>query len=284
MKNSFRKTIWLSNRLNPDQARRLSGLIWVQSVCRGCQQTTLVGNELIPSECQTDWIQIRHDILSGLIWFQSVCKGYQQKTLVGNELICIHCVNGNPDQLASDEFTKEEIEFWKTNMSIVGLLVWIWYFQLFFIWNIFNLVYSFRFFSFVIFKYILTEAKMRLFFSTKKNVIFLLFFYENICCGSLVDASNGHPPQQISQLMILVLITLVSDQGTDKSVQMQSLARACTAHITKYRHKRATLCLTDQYIFLEEGKKLVLDCIFTQKAPPIICSRQQFQILLIFQK
>ena len=40
----------------------------------------------IPSECQTDWIQIRPDILSGLMWVQSVCKGHQQKTLGGNEL------------------------------------------------------------------------------------------------------------------------------------------------------------------------------------------------------
>ena len=35
----------------------------------------------IPSECQTDWIQIRLDMLLGLIWVQSVCKGYQQTTL-----------------------------------------------------------------------------------------------------------------------------------------------------------------------------------------------------------
>ena len=40
----------------------------------------------IPSECQTDLIQIRPNILSGLIWVQSVCKGYQQTTLVGKEL------------------------------------------------------------------------------------------------------------------------------------------------------------------------------------------------------
>ena len=32
----------------------------------------------IPSGCQTVWIQIRPDILSGLIWVQTVCKGYQQ--------------------------------------------------------------------------------------------------------------------------------------------------------------------------------------------------------------
>ena len=36
----------------------------------------------IPSECQTIWIKIRPDVLSGLIWVQSVCKGYQQTTIV----------------------------------------------------------------------------------------------------------------------------------------------------------------------------------------------------------
>ena len=32
------------------------------------------------SECQTVWIQIRTDILLVLIWVQTVCKGYQQTT------------------------------------------------------------------------------------------------------------------------------------------------------------------------------------------------------------
>ena len=31
------------------------------------------------------WIQIRLDVLSGLIWIQTVCKGYQQKMLAGKE-------------------------------------------------------------------------------------------------------------------------------------------------------------------------------------------------------
>ena len=35
----------------------------------------------MPSECQTAWIQIRPDILSCLIWVQTVCKGNQQSTL-----------------------------------------------------------------------------------------------------------------------------------------------------------------------------------------------------------
>ena len=34
----------------------------------------------IPSGCQTVWIQIRPNILSGLIWVQTVCNGYQQTT------------------------------------------------------------------------------------------------------------------------------------------------------------------------------------------------------------
>ena len=40
----------------------------------------------IPFKCQTDWIQIRPDILSGLIWVQSVCKGYEKTTKLGNDL------------------------------------------------------------------------------------------------------------------------------------------------------------------------------------------------------
>ena len=45
----------------------------------------------IPSECQTDWILIRPDILSGLIWVQTVYKGFQQTTVGGKDL--------NTDQL-----------------------------------------------------------------------------------------------------------------------------------------------------------------------------------------
>ena len=41
----------------------------------------------IPPECQTDWIQIRPDILSSVIWVQTVCKSYQQTTLGDKELI-----------------------------------------------------------------------------------------------------------------------------------------------------------------------------------------------------
>ena len=40
-----------------------------------------------PSECQKVWIQIKTDILSDLIWVQTVYKNYQQTTLVGKDLI-----------------------------------------------------------------------------------------------------------------------------------------------------------------------------------------------------
>ena len=40
----------------------------------------------IPSACQTVWIQIKGDASSGPIWVHTVCKGYQQTTLVGKVL------------------------------------------------------------------------------------------------------------------------------------------------------------------------------------------------------
>ena len=43
----------------------------------------------ISSGCQTVWIQIRPDKMSGLIWIETVCKGNQQTTLTGKELIVI---------------------------------------------------------------------------------------------------------------------------------------------------------------------------------------------------
>ena len=51
----------------------------------------------ISFECQTDWIHIRPNILSGLIWIQTVCKSFLQTALGGKELtqgavlcICSH--------------------------------------------------------------------------------------------------------------------------------------------------------------------------------------------------
>ena len=41
----------------------------------------------ISVECQAVWIQIMPDFLSGLIWVQIVCKGNQQTTQVSNEFM-----------------------------------------------------------------------------------------------------------------------------------------------------------------------------------------------------
>ena len=46
-KNSFKNTIGVPNSLDPDQAPQKVGLIGVQTVCKGYQQTTPVGSELI---------------------------------------------------------------------------------------------------------------------------------------------------------------------------------------------------------------------------------------------
>ena len=43
----------------------------------------------VPAEWQTGWIQIRPDILSNLIWLQTVCIGCQQMTLVETEILKI---------------------------------------------------------------------------------------------------------------------------------------------------------------------------------------------------
>ena len=46
----------------------------------------------LSSECQTVWIQIRPDKMSGLIWVQTVCKYYQQTTKVGKEFKPSHII------------------------------------------------------------------------------------------------------------------------------------------------------------------------------------------------
>ena len=42
LKNYFRNTIRVSNSLDPDQANKIPGLIWVQMVCKGYQQKTSI--------------------------------------------------------------------------------------------------------------------------------------------------------------------------------------------------------------------------------------------------
>ena len=47
----------------------------------------------IPSVCQRVSIQIRPDNLSGLVWIQTVCKGYQQTSPVDKELVIRQAVS-----------------------------------------------------------------------------------------------------------------------------------------------------------------------------------------------
>ena len=44
--NFIKKILRVSNGLDPDQAQHFVGLIWVQTVCKGYQQMTLVAKEL----------------------------------------------------------------------------------------------------------------------------------------------------------------------------------------------------------------------------------------------
>ena len=56
----------------------------------------------VSSECQTVWIQILPNILSSLIWVQTVCKGYQQTALVGKELMRTIQVNWGVDEIIAN--------------------------------------------------------------------------------------------------------------------------------------------------------------------------------------
>ena len=57
------------------------------------------------SECQTVWIKIRPDILLGLILVQTVCKGYQQTTLVGKEFSSHWALYGTYHTCSNDKQT-----------------------------------------------------------------------------------------------------------------------------------------------------------------------------------
>ena len=55
-------------------------MIWIQIVCKGYQQTTLVGKEL---NLHVQLYSGARCLVFGVIWIQIVCEGYQQMTLVG---------------------------------------------------------------------------------------------------------------------------------------------------------------------------------------------------------
>ena len=64
----------------------------------------------IPSECQTGWIQIKYDVSLGLIWVQSVCKGYEHTTLGGNELKQQRLFNGRQFVIYFNPYTSSVLD------------------------------------------------------------------------------------------------------------------------------------------------------------------------------
>ena len=72
-------------------------------------------------ECRTVWFQIRMDELSGLIWVQTVCKLYQQTTMAGKEwrktkslewkIVSISYLSGHAKTALSGDFCSLLITF-----------------------------------------------------------------------------------------------------------------------------------------------------------------------------
>ena len=62
-KNSSQNTIRVSNSLDPVQADILSGLIWVQAVCKINQQTTQVGIIKLFGHCIATWYALSQSLV-----------------------------------------------------------------------------------------------------------------------------------------------------------------------------------------------------------------------------
>ena len=66
-------------------------------ICESILKLTFSNNlSVIPSECQTFWIQIGPDVLLGLIWVQTVSKGYQQTTKFATSKEIVNPCHGEP--------------------------------------------------------------------------------------------------------------------------------------------------------------------------------------------
>ena len=81
-KNSFKITIRMSNSLDPDQARHFVGLIWGQTVCKGYQQTTLVGKELyLKSLPELTLVILNHQCTYYCCVFFQTLAGFARKNI-----------------------------------------------------------------------------------------------------------------------------------------------------------------------------------------------------------
>ena len=118
------QTVWI--KIRPDI---MSGLIWVQTFCKGYQQygwthqsipmiQTEPNLKTIPAswyapchECQIVWIQIRPDVMSCLIWVQTVCKNYQQH----RQLNTVELIKASPWSRLSQTWK----QYWHHDMHLV---------------------------------------------------------------------------------------------------------------------------------------------------------------------
>ena len=69
--------ITFANSLDPDQARQMSGLTWIQTVCLKEFLITLTANRLDPDQAQQ---------MSGMTWIQTVCLKEFLISLTANSL------------------------------------------------------------------------------------------------------------------------------------------------------------------------------------------------------
>ena len=88
----------------------------------------------IPSDSQTVWIQIRPDILSGLFWVQTFCKGNQQTALGGKELNIQVPITTPADNIFSELSLfsgkiRLDISFESSTESSNWIIYWIIYWQ-----------------------------------------------------------------------------------------------------------------------------------------------------------
>ena len=74
----FNSMLWFTSPFKPSLALTLCILGNFSFFKISFLEKILLGTS---SGCQTVWIQISPDILSGMVWVQNVCKVYQQTTL-----------------------------------------------------------------------------------------------------------------------------------------------------------------------------------------------------------
>ena len=132
-KNSFRNTIKLSNSLDPDQARHLAGLIWVQTVCKRYQQTALAGKELRQFNVQWENVFWCITWINGVLldskahWILNmrpkVCSRRHFSKLVSNEAWYLHVnhLQGNNGVLLD---SKPHWTLRERSGSVVDCLTW----------------------------------------------------------------------------------------------------------------------------------------------------------------